>query len=151
MTDILKGQMKAINAANCKINGLYRRWSQKHSLNYYMAGMLYTLITEDAVTQKELCEYYEIPKQTVNNIISSMKKDGIITLTKRDQDKRKRLITLTEFGMKYAEEQLLELFEIEAATMRKLGADKIMSMVALINEFSNTLENEMSSTEQCAT
>lgn len=140
-------KMEALYTGNGKINGLYRRWAQKRNLNYYMVSMLYILLSRDSITQKEFCENYEVPKQTLGNVIAPLKKDGIIILLPSLKDGREKLLYLTEKGRAYAEELLAPLLEIESAVMKKFSEAEMEQIVSLITEFSELLELEMSRKE----
>lgn len=140
-------KMEALYTGNCKINGIYRRWAQKRNLNYYMVSLLYILLSRESLTQKEFCENYEIPKQTIGNVIAPLKKGGIIILLPSPKDGREKLLSLTEKGRAYAEELLAPLLEVENAVMKKFGEAEMEQIVSLITEFSELLEWEISRKE----
>ena len=132
----------------CKINGLYRRWAQKRKLNNYMAGLFYALLDRERITQKEFCDDFEIPKQTISNIIAPLKQDGMITLIPSEKDRREKWIILTEKGKAHAEKILAPLYEIEASVIKKFGEAEMEQIVSLILDFSELLEWEMSRREK---
>lgn len=138
-----QSQLSAINAANNKINGLYSRWAQKRNISGYTVCIFYSLLTEDSLTQKQVREEFEIPKQSVNNIITALKNDGHIILTSSTEDKREKLICLTDQGRSYAQELLAPLFAVEDAVMKKMGHPMVQQMIDTTVAYCSYLEQEM--------
>ena len=96
----------SMNKALSRINGLYQKWCQSHTVNMYLLKVLYALYMEPDLQQKELSRNYQIPSQTVNNAIQNLKKSGYIELKQDEQDKRRKKISFTDTGMEYAKEVL---------------------------------------------
>lgn len=80
----------SMNKALSRINGLYQKWCQSHTVNMYLLKVLYALYMEPDLQQKELSRNYQIPSQTVNNAIQNLKKSGYIELKQDEQDKRRK-------------------------------------------------------------
>lgn len=83
-------------------NALYNTWTVSNNINYYVLFVLYALDSHNSMTQKKICEYTGITKQTVNSVIRKLKKDEYIVLSKNLEDKRERKVFLTEKGCEYA-------------------------------------------------
>ena len=64
--------------------------------------MLYTLATEGSRTQKYIGEEWSLPKQTVSGTCKTLAEQGLLTFHESEQDKRERLLSLTEQGKEYA-------------------------------------------------
>lgn len=143
MKQKIQEQLAAISTANCKISGLYSRWAQKRNISSYTVCILYCLLEEGSLTQKKLREEFEIPKQSVNNIITSLKNDGHITLEPNPEDKREKLICLTEQGRSGAEELLAPLFTIERTVMERMGNKRAQQLIDTTITYCNYLEQEM--------
>ena len=54
-----------------RVDKLYEKWAKKNNIGYYNMLLFYYLIEEGKMTQKEICDEIEIPKQTLNNIVKS--------------------------------------------------------------------------------
>lgn len=143
MTEETKNQMTTINAAISRINRLYDKWAQNAGVNSFALGVLYALSTEGAITQKQYIEDRGLPKQTVNNVIISLKNDGYITMQPSEEDRRGRIITLTETGRAYADDLLAPLFQIEEAAAGQMGAKMMSALIESIAAFGEYLEQEM--------
>ncbi|ULQ60991.1 MarR family transcriptional regulator [Brucepastera parasyntrophica] len=138
-----KAQITAINSATSRINGLYGKWAQKRKVNHYAMDILYLLLTEGPLTQKKFREEFEIPKQSVNNVITSLKNAGYIILEASPEDRREKIILLTKKGLRYSEKLLAPLFEIEEAVIRRMGPRMMRQMIEATAVYGNFLEQEM--------
>lgn len=141
-------QIKAIYSAMNRVIGAYNRWSRKRADNQYTIEALYLLLTEGPITQKRYIEEFDVPKQSINNVILSLKKRGFIEMRQSEEDKRAKIIMLTEEGRHYATELLLPLFEVEAAVARKVGEPLMSQLTKALTIFSDTLESEFKLTEK---
>lgn len=143
MEQELQKQLTAINTATSKINGLYSRWAQKRNISQYTVCIFYCMLTGDGLTQKQVKDEFEIPKQSVNNIITSLKNDGHIVLEASAEDKREKLIRFTDEGRKYAQELLAPLLQIEEAVVKRMGQKMVRQMIDTTTAYCNYLEEEM--------
>lgn len=143
-----RAQLQVINEANCRMNGLYTKWAHKTNHNYYMFLVCYILYMEDTVTQKQICQDCEIPKQSVNNVITTLKQEAYITLEPGDTDKREKKISFTEKGRAYAIEMLAPIFEIEERIVQKMGKERMHLLGELTSLFCDFLEEEIMHEQQ---
>lgn len=140
-------QMAAINSAVSRVNGLYGKWAKKHGINLCVLGILYTLNMEGVITQKQYSEGCMVPKQSVNNVIASLKKDGYISMQTSKTDKREKLIVLTEEGCAYSEALLAPLRQIEGAVVQKMGREFMGRFIDVLISFGGQLEQELEKAE----
>lgn len=142
MTKQISKQMQQINQANARILNLYCAWVKTKGINYNEFLMYYILL-EGAKTQKELSLRSHLIKQTVNNIIQSMKEKGYVVFHEDQDNHKKKLVVLTQEGEKKAHEITDELIDIENRVVEKLGEKQLAQFIALSNALANTLEEEM--------
>lgn len=133
----------AMNKALSRINGFYQKWFQTHTMNSYLVQTLNALYMEPELTQKEVSEKYQIPRQTVNNAVQALKKDGYVELVQNSSDKRWKTISFTDAGKQYAYETLLPLLELDHTIAQKMGPQKYEQLIALLQEYGNILEREI--------
>ncbi len=117
----IRKQIKQVNTVLSNTLDLYRIWAKNHGLNYNSLLILYTLDDYGTCTQKQICEWWALPKQTVHGILSEFEKKGYITITLNEENKRERLISFTDSGIELAKCVLEPLYKIEEKTMEKLG------------------------------
>jgi len=97
---------------------LYDFWAASKNINYYLLFVLYALDGQKAMTQKKICNSTGLTKQTVNNVIRSLKKEGYVILSPGTGDKREKQVSLTEEGASYARELLAPLKELERRSIK---------------------------------
>ena len=107
----------------------------KERIKFYGLSDLETIILihmgiMENPTQKELAEKLSAPKQTVNNIIKSLEDRGLIDLIQAEEDKRKRILILTDEGKKSREERLKPITESDKRLYEKLGDEKVKEIQA---------------------
>ena len=122
---------------------LYDFWAASKNINYYLLFVLYALDGQKAMTQKKICNFTGLTKQTVNNVIRSLKKEGYIILSPGTGDKREKQVSLTEEGASYARELLAPLKELEHRVLQIMGSDRVQQMVDSITLYNTVFEKEM--------
>ncbi|WP_207636552.1 MarR family winged helix-turn-helix transcriptional regulator [Desulfitobacterium hafniense] len=127
-----------------RLTNLYIKWAEKHNINYNTLTVLYILKMEkDLITQKQISYKYQIPKQTVNNVIKALNNDGYVTLVTEEKDKREKKIFLSEKGLEFSKELLFPLFEIEERVVRKIGDEMTQQLINSLSTFGDVFEQEM--------
>ncbi|MCL2217203.1 MAG: MarR family winged helix-turn-helix transcriptional regulator [Defluviitaleaceae bacterium] len=133
----------ALDAGVSRIRGLYTRFAQKHEIPYGIIQVAYVLGLHSPVTQKQISEICEIPKQTVNGVIKQLKADQHITITAGKEDKREKEIALTPKGEAYIQNTLKPFFELNKMIAGRIGIDFIKQLSQGLNTLGDTLEMEM--------
>lgn len=124
-------------------NSLYNNWASLRKTNYYILFVMYSLNSHNSITQKQICEYTGITKQTVNSVINELKKEEYIILLKGSDDKREKNIVLTEKGKDYANELLAPLYKIENNIFDIMGRERVKQMIESIALFNILFEKEL--------
>lgn len=88
----------------------YSEWNQKNGLTDYLSLIMYELLIRKRLTQKELAELGDLPKQSINKGIKILKDQGYLELIVDSHDKRVKFCQLTVAGHKYAKEKMQPLF-----------------------------------------
>lgn len=104
------------------IDGFYAEYAKKSKVKENLLWVLYALNDGEQHSQKEICENWDLPRSTVNTIMKELEADGYVFLSQIKGEKRELNVCLTEFGNRYAEELLSDLYEIEKRvfeTMKK--------------------------------
>lgn len=116
----------------------YSQWEQDHDLPDYLVVIMYELLIRGKLTQRELVNLSDLPKQSINKGIKILRDHDHITITVDPSDKRVRFCQLTEAGRKYAYDRLRPLFELEEKTAQAMGTDKMKLLAKLSEEWSTT-------------
>lgn len=139
----IREQIKLVNTALSGTLDLYRIWAKKHQLNYNALVILYTLYDYKICTQKQICDWWALPKQTVHGILLDFEKKGYITTSANTENKRERLITFTEHGEIFASSVLEQLHKMEERAMYKLGNDQRNQLISSNTSYYELLKEEI--------
>lgn len=93
--------------------------------------------------QKEMVENYGMPKQTVNTVITELQKKGYIILIPDENDKRSKIIKLTQEGINYANKIVTPLLDCEIRVLKKMGTQRVEMLIDTMNQYADLLETEM--------
>lgn len=139
----IREQIKLVNVALSGTLDLYRIWAKQHNLNYNSLVILYTLDEYKVCTQKQICEWWALPKQTVHGILLDFEKKNYIIIKENMDNKRERLITFTKSGKIYATSILGGLHQMEEHAMEKLGEEKRNQLIACNSQYFELLKEEI--------
>lgn len=115
--------------------GLYGHFDNALGVNSYIFKVLHALAISDLHTQKDIMQNYEMPKQTINNVILSLQKQGFIEIEINPTDKREKLIKLTENGQRYAQDFITKYTDFEREIYQRLGAKKLEKLIEIFSDF----------------
>ena len=98
MNEEIRLLMSNVNTSIIQIRAAYAMWAKVHGLNYHEVLIFYAMRDNEECTQKKIADSYRLPKQTVNNIITSLKKNGYLTLIPGRKNAKEKILALTESG-----------------------------------------------------
>lgn len=104
---------------------------------------MYMLYLSEVNRQKEMVENYGMPKQTVNTVITELQKKGYIILIPDENDKRSKIIKLTQEGINYANKIVTPLLDCEIRVLKKMGTQRVEMLIDTMNQYADLLETEM--------
>jgi len=134
-----------INMSVNQIKGSLVQMAKKYDVNYHEMVLMYHLYRNGDCTQKQLCDYYLLPKQTVNNIVMAMKGAGNIDWYFTATNKKEKVLTITEKGMDYISSLVLSMNSTEETIENIMGAEKMSTLVELLGEYNSIIKASISS------
>ena len=132
-----------INHAIIKFRGVYAAWSKKHEISYNEMLVFYTIRDNGFCTQKQICDSYLLPRQTMNHVFARLCADGIIEVSAAYSTGREKAFVLTDIGQAYAEPLISSLNRIEEKAIELMGAEQIQAMTELVQEFDLALNTAL--------
>ena len=112
------------NALWIETNQLYETWARQRGMSLHELLVILSIVEADGtVLQKDICQRFAIPKQTVNAIIKTLTDKGWLELKVSEQDRRSRNLCLTPVGSARA------LQEHEAQVWLRLGLDRAEQLI----------------------
>ncbi len=126
-----------------KGNALYAKAANMLGIGYPELVVLYALKTGGNQTQKDISAGFGLLKSTVSTVIRDLKQRGYIRLDFSDGDKRERLVSLTDDGIKYCDELIEPVLNMEHNVYKILGKERLELMQELTEFYNTLLANEL--------
>lgn len=133
-----------INSAWSRTTALYARTATVLGIGYPELMVLYALVVEGDMTQRQISENYGLLKQTVNTVVKSLHTRDYILLAPGTTDKREKVVSLTESGREYAEHLLQPLLAAEERAYQIIGAERSQAMADTLDLYNIIMERELS-------
>ena len=126
MTVNYKSQVSLINKQIKELIGVYRDAVKNLDISESEFWVWYTLIAMDGdYTQQDICNMWSLPKQTVNTIISQLKRKRYAYLEAVPGRRRNKVIYLTEAGKQFGEELVRPISSAENRVFEKFPTEQL--------------------------
>lgn len=134
-----------LNKCISQITRLYANLDKLLHTDGEVTQILYSLYMEGTQTQKQISSGYSIPPQTVNNVVLSIQKKGIVVLEENPTDKRSKIIKFTDEGLEFAKKQIGAIVAFEKKSISRMGIENYKKMVELQELFYSSMRAELDS------
>lgn len=143
MDEQTKRQIDVINQHIKELNSLYHIAAVKSGVSDGEICVWSMLLTTDKeYSQQDLCELLFLPKQTINSIISGMKKKGYISLEHVPGTKNRKVIRLSDNGRNYGRKNIMWIFEAEQHAMEDTDPHEISTLASMLEKYIHNLKKE---------
>lgn len=132
-----------VNHAIIKCRGVYSWWSKLTGVNYNRMLVFYTIRDYGYCTQKQMCNQYLLPRQTMNNIVAALCREGLLTEDPARRQGREKAYVLTAAGVEYSTQHLASLNAVENRAAQIFGRERISAMADLVLEYDRALETAL--------
>lgn len=124
-----------------KINYAYESWASSHGLTLYEMEIYYIIVDQNIIyiTQKELCDKLDAPKTSINSIVKRQLKTGYIEMKVNPDNKREKIISLTDSGKKFVKEVITPLFKYEEEVIARFNQKEIENVIKTQEKFADIL------------
>lgn len=123
------------------IDAVYDDFAKKSGVAPTLLWIMYALNDGNTHTQKEICMDWELPKSTVNTIMTELRQKGFVMLEPIKGKRREMAVNLTERGKKYAEDTLKDIYEKEFEVFSKLNHNDL-KIIEQLEKLAELLKNE---------
>ena len=110
-------------------NRMYEDWAITHGLTYSELLVVLSL-AQQVDTQKQICEQWQLSKQTVHTVMKDFIKRGWIELVVSATDKRNKHIKLLAEGKQPVMQIAAALEAIEQQAWNQLGSKRAKELLA---------------------
>lgn len=117
MSDI-KNESRRLLTSFKRIDEVYYRIGKASDVKETLLFLLYSLSDGVPKTQKQICEELLLPKTTVSTVIKECIQSGFVRF-QPGEDKREKILILTDNGRKYAEQVVEPVKRIEELALNK--------------------------------
>ncbi|WP_405354269.1 MarR family winged helix-turn-helix transcriptional regulator [Ruminococcus sp.] len=139
----IESKTRAFCNAWQSISIIYEDYARKCGISYNSLYILNAILYTDNCTQKLICDKTLLPKQTVNNVITSFFKNGYIELKEIPENRRIKTIYLTQKGMQYAMNFIPHIHKADCKAMEALTEEQQDTLLKLIDIYASTFRKEM--------
>ena len=119
---------------------LYDEYAKRHGL--LMKTLLVTnalFYSEAGMTQTEICRRTFQSKQTVNLIIRNLLSEGYVTVTEVPENKRTKIVRMTDTGRAYCEKVVRHITWAEDTAMSMFSPEEQKTLIDLSRTFTKNL------------
>ena len=123
---------------------LYDEYAKRHGMlmkTLLVVNVLFydSFYAKGGVTQTEICQRTFQSKQTVNLIIKNLLAENYITVTEVPENKRNKLVQMTEAGRSWCEKVVRHITWAEDTAMSMFTAEEQKQLIDLSRTFTNNL------------
>ena len=139
----LEEKIRTFCSAWQSMNRIYEDYARKVGISYNSLCILNAIRQIENCTQKFICEKTLLPKQTVNNVVSSFYRSGYVELRELSENRRIKTIHLTPKGEEYADTLIPHIYDAERKAMKALSLEQQDALLALMDTFVGAFRKEM--------
>lgn len=119
---------------------LYDEYAKRHGMLMKTLLVVNALFyAKEGLTQTEICRRTFQSKQTVNVIIKNLLADQYVTVTEMPENKRNKIVRMTEAGRAYCEKVVRHITWAEDTTMSMFTAEEQKQLIDLSRKFTKNL------------
>lgn len=119
---------------------LYDEYAKHHGMLMKTLLVVNVLFyAKDGMTQTDICGRTFQSKQTVNLIIKNLLAEGYVTVTEVPENKRNKIVQMTEAGRTYCEKVVRHITWAEDTAMSMFTADEQKQLIDLSRTFTKNL------------
>lgn len=125
---------------------LYHRYGVFFGLSDPAVWVLYGLYDstdEEVITQNDLVSTWFYPKQTVNYTVSTLVKNGWVTLEQLPVSGNNKAVVLTDEGKRICKEKILPLMQAEENSLARMTEEERRLLLALYRKQLTYFEEEI--------
>lgn len=126
-----------------QVNLSYAVFAKNHHINANELAIFYTLWTQEQVTQKYIADKYHLAKQTINSLCKRLETDGFIASNVKENNKREKVISLTDKGKAFAQPIIVPLLKQEGQVIDEFGIERLVFLLNEMNALQKMLAQHL--------
>jgi len=138
-----KTLMRAVGRTHRAWNDYIKRITLTEGIPDSYKTVLMFLLRHPGAGQSDIADFALITSSAVNQTVKIMAAEGYLTKEADPGDKRSSRLYLTQKGSEIAERVFERLGEADAAITDKLGKEKEMQLIAILDEIADYIREEL--------
>ena len=138
-----KTLMRAVGRTHRAWNDYIKRITLTEGIPDSYKTVLMFLLRRPGAGQSDIADFALITSSAVNQTVKIMAAEGYLTKEADPGDKRSSRLYLTQKGSEIAERVFERLGEADAAITDKLGKEKEMQLIAILDEIADYIREEL--------
>lgn len=139
----LTAQMRALDQTYKEMDEIFHNYAKANGLSDAVFGILYLLWDRGTpYPQRELCEAWYYPPQTINSALKALEKQGIVALTFAPESRKSKEIHLTDAGRALAQKVIVPFMQAERNALLGLSECEREMMVLTLKKHLSLLRQE---------
>lgn len=126
-----------------KMLASYEIFAKNHGISDNELSILYELWVHQTRTQKQIADKHLLAKQTIHTLCKKYEQDGMILVQSSDNDKREKILSLTDKGKDFARPIIETLLNKENTLIDKFGSQKMAMLITNLNELQTLMANHL--------
>lgn len=126
-----------------QVNLSYAVFAKNHQMNANELAIFYTLWTQEQATQKYIADKYHLAKQTINSLCKRLETDGFIAGDVKENNKREKVISLTDKGKAFARPIIAPLLRQEGQVIDEFGIERLVFLLNEMNALQKMLAQHL--------
>lgn len=136
MNKHFKEQVDTVNQCIKELNSLYHIAACRSEISDGEVCIWSTLLhTENEYSQQDLCKLLSLPKQTVNSLIANFTRKGFAVLEHIPGTRNRKVIRLTEEGIRYGQSKVMWIFEAEKKAMEESDPQEVQAAISMLEKY----------------
>lgn len=138
-----KQQIETLMIKFKELDSVYHAAALKSGIPYGEFCVWSELIgTDQEYSQQELAERLSFPIQTINSIITNLKKRELVYLEHVPGTRNKKVIRLTQSGEKFGKSKVLWVIKAEQKAMEETDAEEVKACISMLKKYILSLRKE---------
>lgn len=122
---------------------IYHNFAKSYGLSDCAFWILYLLReTDTQYTQTEICNMLSLPRQTVKSALKNLQSEGYICLTPVENNKKSKILVLTEKGEGLAKNSADMVLKAEIKVLRQFSENELQLFLSLSEKYAVLLRKE---------
>lgn len=122
---------------------IYHTFAKNYGLSDCAFWIFYMLReTDSQYTQSDICDMLCMPRQSVNSAIKSLEKEGYIELRPAENNKKNKILYVTEKGTDFTKKSVDKVIDAEIKALEGFSQDELEFFLDLSRKYAHLLRNE---------